>query len=910
MRRLIAIFILTLLPAISLCQTMTVKGNIVDSLGGPGVANAVVMAVRLQDSILVKFTRTDADGKFILDSLSVDTFQIIISSPLHGDQTIIILGDSTKAVNDLKGIILPPKNITLQTVNIFGYTDPIYYRGDTLVYTADSFKVKANAVVEDLLKKLPGIRVDQNGKIFSEGKAVDQVLVDGDEFFGSDPTIATKNLQARSVESVNVYEKKNENATANGEEENLKIMDLRLKENAKKGYFGKLSASTGLNNYYDGQALFNKFKGRQKISVFALGTNTPNSSLGWEDINKYGFSNEGNSWTGDDGMMYSMNSNNQNGIPKTFRSGVYYSDQLSKKTQLSLNYTYGSLHLAEQSEISSQYFLGDTTYNSFSHKSSVKNNNNHNASAKIIHNYDSLTTIEIRSRIKYNLSDAINNRSNIYTTTEGIQSRINSVLNTSSGDNKEIGASIKYSRNFLKKDRRFTASYNFADYQNSSSGLLQSSDIYLYDPSIPSDSIDQKKENHSDRQTHSAAVSFTEPLNLKVKTEFTAEADYIPGTLSRTALDFFNGNYTSENAALTNRFTTHRFISRIGGKLIYEVKKQNLQVGLRLRYLEAANKNLENGEELKQKASTVLPSLTYRYKFTDNQSINFKYTTSSREPDLNQLQPVPDNTNPNYIVLGNPSLLPSYSHNFGAGFSSFKPISGKTIFTNANMSLIYNSIVNASSYDSVGRVISMPVNVDGNYTGSFYITASFPFYSKVLLIRPSANVQLSHSVNYVNSDKNITDESSPYGEIEIGINTEKIEFNVTGGLSYFTSSNSLSSKSNSEYHTIEIGSRLEAELPFKFSFNSSVIYKKNYNRGIDYNIDYIVYNASLSKKFLKKENLIFSVEGIDLLNQNVDTYRQIQDNVISDIKEDVVGRYILFRVTYKFTNEYKEEESK
>src|SRR5204862_4342732 len=137
--------------------------------------------------------------------------QVVISHPRFGDQTFILLGSKENTDFDLKKISLPSKSVTLSEVTVFGYADPVYYKGDTLVYTADSFDVKPNAVVEDLLKKLPGIKVDAKGKIYSQGKAVDQVLVDGDEFFGSDPTVATRNLSAESVESVQVYDKKNDN---------------------------------------------------------------------------------------------------------------------------------------------------------------------------------------------------------------------------------------------------------------------------------------------------------------------------------------------------------------------------------------------------------------------------------------------------------------------------------------------------------------------------------------------------------------------------------------------------------------------------------------------------------------------------------------------------------------------------
>src|SRR6185436_2457108 len=259
----------------SSAQHMTIRAIVTDTATHDNIKNAVVIAFRLTDSLLISYSRSNQEGLFQLDSLPIDTYQVVISSPGLGDKEFIFLGSEDNRLIDLRKVILPPKTVTLNEVTIFGYTDPVYYSGDTLVYVADSFKVKNNAVVEDLLKKLPGIRVDQDGKIYSQGKKVDQVLVDGDEFFGTDPTVATKNLAAGSVESVQVYDKKNENANEGSDNDQLKVMNLKLKEDAKKGYFGKVSAAGGPNDFYEGELLLNRFKGRQKISVFALGSNTP-----------------------------------------------------------------------------------------------------------------------------------------------------------------------------------------------------------------------------------------------------------------------------------------------------------------------------------------------------------------------------------------------------------------------------------------------------------------------------------------------------------------------------------------------------------------------------------------------------------------------------------------------------------
>ena len=212
--------------------------------------NVSVLSVRIKDSLLLGATRTKFDGAFEFANFPIDTFSLIIEHPEYEAKTYYIIGHKGNLEINIPRIQLNSVTKDLAEVVVFANKNPIYYRGDTLVYVADSFKVGVNAVVEDLLKKLPGIKVNEDVSLTSQGKDISQVLVDGDEFFGSDPTIATRNLGAKSISSVEVYEKQNEESRP-GEDEKIQVLDLRLKDNAKKGYFGKLSGASDFG-------LFNK----------------------------------------------------------------------------------------------------------------------------------------------------------------------------------------------------------------------------------------------------------------------------------------------------------------------------------------------------------------------------------------------------------------------------------------------------------------------------------------------------------------------------------------------------------------------------------------------------------------------------------------------------------------------------
>ena len=270
-------FLVVLLSAsFSNAQEMKIQGTVYDSTGTQPLNQAMVMAVRVRDSVLLGFTRSGTDGTFDMKGVQIDTFSLIIEHLGHDPKTYYIFGHDDNKEIIIPSVVMPNKSQELEEVVIYAYKDPIYYKGDTLVYVADSFATAEGAVVEDLLKKLPGIDVDKEGNITSQGQEISKVLVDGDEFFGTDPTIATKNLGADGIEEVQVYEAENEDGIG-GNDEKIQVLDLKLKDDAKKGYFGRISGASdfaltpidgeiGTSPFYEGELLLNKFKGSQKNS--------------------------------------------------------------------------------------------------------------------------------------------------------------------------------------------------------------------------------------------------------------------------------------------------------------------------------------------------------------------------------------------------------------------------------------------------------------------------------------------------------------------------------------------------------------------------------------------------------------------------------------------------------------------
>ncbi|MCW3102397.1 MAG: hypothetical protein JWO09_837 [Bacteroidetes bacterium] len=883
-------------------QQMSISGTVQDTVAKMPVQNALATAVRIKDSILIAFSRTDANGRFELKNLPIDTLQVTVSSPKFGDQTYYVFGSNANREFDFGKIILPPKSQQLNEVVIYAFKDPVYYKGDTLVYTADSFKVKPNATVEDLLRKLPGIKVDAQGKITSQGKEVSQVLVDGDEFFGADPTVATKNLAANGVESVQVYEKKNENATEGGEE-TIQVMDLKMKEDSKKGYFGKVSGASDFQKFYEGELLANRFKGSQKVSVFALASNTPRSGFGWGDMYKYGLDNEMNYSSDEDGTTYWYNNGNDSpeGIPQTLKAGIYYNDKIAKKTKLGFNYTYNDNQLKASGATKSQYFLQDTSYVTDNVNDNLQKTASHSLNFILTQTLDSLTDLVIEPKFKLNSNDTKNYQLTKFLTTSDTLTHQTDITNTNKAQGYNINATARLTRHFKKRDRLLRLNYNYTTSDDHSEGLLKSYNTF-YNSTLPNDSIDQKKTNASNSQTHNATLIYTEPLTKKMKLEFEYNYNNNIGIQDKKAQNFIGGEYSAYDSTLTNNFRNTKVTNRFGAKFIYEVKKWNFNVGAKVRNVSIVNSNLITQRDVKQSVNNVLPYLGYMYRFSDNTRFNLRYTTNSSQPSINQLQPIPDNSNPNRVVIGNPGLLPTYSHNFNVSFNSYKPISGKYIWCNATFMITDNAFANSIAYDSLGRTISQTVNVDGNYNGNVYIGSGLPFFSKMLQLSPSLSGNYNSYSSFINGQKNVTQTINTNLGMSVDIQLDTLQFSFAYSYDYNIPKSTLSTAGNKPYSEQELRGDLTLRLPFKMLLETGAQYTITSQRAAGYNLNYVLWNASLSKSFLKNENLILTVSGHDILNQNISTKRTVQDNVITDNKTNIISRYFLLKLTYKFNS--------
>lgn len=887
---------------------MRISGTVYDTSGVVPLKNAVVTAVRVRDSLLLSFTRTDEKGSFLLTGFPIDTFTMMVSHKGYDDKIIYFIGNAENRETNIPSIRMPGMTKELAEVTVYANKNPIYYKGDTLVYVADSFKVAKNAVVEDLLKKLPGMKVDKNGKITSQGKEIKKVLVDGDEFFGTDPTIATRNLGANGVESVQVYEKKNDLAK-DGEEQTIQVLDLKLKEDAKKGYFGKISGATDFGlfedrAFYETEFLLNKFNKKQKISVFALGSNTPKSSLGFGDMAKFGLDNELNN--SGMSMWDQSGGNSTNGVPQTFKAGVYFQDKIGKRGELGFNYTYYNMKLNASSNSRSQYFLTDTTYYTRDTTGNTSADQSHRFNLTYELNIDSLTYLKVIPNLEIDLGNSDKQNITAFLNKSNQQSLKTGVQNTNDSKGLSSNSELYLLRKFKRPKRELELKYNLVASDNKTNGKLNS--ISDYGDSLKL--IDQAKINNNSATSHYTTITYTEPLTKRIKLQTDYMFEYGFSTQNKETFNNTNGAYTQRVDYLSNNFENTRKQHRVSTELIYENRKHTARIGIGGRNIAIDNTNLITGKIIQQNITNFLPRASYNYKPNMTSRLGVSYRTSSSQPSINDLQPVPDNTNPNRTRKGNQNLQPNYVHSLNANYNTWNALSGRYIWSGINASLTNNAFADSTSYNNFGQTESKTVNVNGNINTNLYAGTGFSIWKKRIEIMPNFDFSYNRYTNLINSQQNITQNTTVGGGINLRFTDTAsiVEINFEPFFNYTYPVSSLSTVSNKPYTSQTYTTSVDWKINKRFRFKTDINYTANQNLAPGYNLNIFIWNAEISRSFLKTENLIVSLMGNDIFNQNKNIQRQVSGNIITDNNTKLISRYFLLKVIFKFNNNKTKED--
>lgn len=890
-----------------------IRGVAKDTLNND-LAYATVMLLNPKDTTLVNFTRSDDKGAFSFKNVKNVPYLLKISyiGYIPFQQYLPAAASGT---NDLGTLIVKPIANELMEVVIKTAKAPLRIHGDTIEYDATTFKVPPGSTVEDLLRRLPGIELDADGNIKAQGKDVKKVYVDGKTFFSDDPKAATKNLGAETISKVQVYNEKSEQAKLTGVDDGKKdkVMNLELKDEFKKGSFGKVTAAIGTENRWAGRASYNRFNEKEQLSFIGYGNNINQTGVNWEDYgefkgqNTFGDQDNGDFGFGQGGRFYSIGGDDDvpiswfdgRGFTKNYGGGANYNFN-DKKTKFNLNYFYNQSELTLDQFSERQTFLADTSFYNTDTIGKLDFRGSHAISTRLEQTIDSSNTLIVKASGRLGNTHGDYLQSQLFSDENYRATNRLNLDNSNKGDNWRIAAASIYRHKFKKKGRSFALSAGYNGSNNDGTENLFNENQLL------ATMVRQDNNNANfTRQLKSSAL-YTEPLSKTWFWQTFYNFNNTRNEVNRQVGDPENAGQRIDSLSVFYKNAT--LFNRIGTTVQYAKDGLNFSFGLAEQQIQLDGSYARDrgepliGEALSRKYNNLVPNLDFSYEFKNNLNLGASYNYSVKEPQLQQLQPVPNVNNPVYRTLGNPDLAPETSHslNFNIGYWNPANFASFNIWSEYNLydSQIINSQTN-EFVDGLVRVTSKPENVSGGRQFSSGIWSSYPIIKTKLSLNISGNVGLNHSPVYVDGLETTTNSNSyslrsglsitPNNKVIIGLNSN---FNFTH--TTYDSDQTLTQSPKS----------ITGEASVKWQFIDKTFLEGNYNYSryrndrLEFNREVSIVNASVRRLLGKSNRFELRLAAFDLLNQRVTINQSATLNYVSQTVAPTLARYFMLSLSY------------
>ena len=895
-------------------KTGTVKGIVYDTIAKQPVAAATITVLQRSDSSLVTFTMTNSKGEFSLTNVGYGDYRLLVTHVnYHNVNKFFSVSEANKNV-DLASVEVSDKNKVLEEVVVMAEAPPITLLGDTVQYNAGSFKTKPNSVVEDLLKKMPGIKVEKDGTVKAQGQEVKKILVDGKEFFGTDPKIATKNLPADAVDKVQVYDKQSDMAQLTGFDDgnSEKTINLKLKKDKKKGVFGKVNAGGGTEGRYQGRFNVNSFKGARQMSVIGMGNNSNAEGFSFMDIlsfsggmSQLGAGGGGGTINITSSSPMAMGGGNSNAINTSWAGGANYNNIIGTKMEMQSNYFYNRYNPVTDQKLSRQYILPDSTY--FYNQNSRSNNLSNSHRFNLTYDYliDSLHSLKFTPTLS--LQNSKNGSSSTYETLSEQLLRSNNGFsnNYSASDGYNFSGTLLFRKKFKRKGRTFSLSVGTTLNDSEGKGEMESVNQF-YNRSgvlVKTDSINQRSVSESEVKGYNTRAVYTEPLFKRSLMEFSVSKNESRSISDKITYDYnkTSGKHDMINPLLTNNYENIYGTNTAGFRLRTQRKKYNYSLGITWQNadLEGTIKTGVKDSVINKSFSNLLPNARFQYNFTRFKNLQMDYRASTNQPSVSQLQPIPDISNPLNIRVGNPDLKQEYTHRVNVNYTGMNPFRNKSFFWFSSYSFTNNRIVNFDLVDSFGRKTTKPVNVDGVYNLTNDVSVGWPLKFMKASLNFRTGVGYSKTIQFINTVRNNIYNISVDPGLEISKSfKDKFDVTLSGGFTYNKAKYSLQSTLNNEYLTQDYSVDLGWQLPKNFYLSTDFRYTISTQRSAGFNAKVPLWNASFSKLFLKYNRGEMKISVYDLLNENQAIVRNTNSNYIEDQNNRVLKRFFLLSFTY------------
>jgi len=859
-----------------------VSGVVADS-AGTGLRGAMVVALTRADSVLTKFATTNSSGAFTLRRLPPGDYILQVTfvgyQPVRQDFSI------TDADIDAGTVDMKTAAIEMDALVVSAEHVPFVVKRDTLDYNVLAFPTRPNATVEDLLRRLPGIEVAADGTIKAQGEEVKNVLVEGKEFFGNDPKVATQNLPADAVERVQVFDKESDMAEftgiADGEEE--RTINLQLKEDAKSGYFGRINGGLGggvgsetvvdpdaqRQARYDGDFSINRFSLTTQLAGVANANN----------INK--------------------GRQTDQGFNDVLNLGLNASKDFGAKSWVRSSYLLNSKDNLQNSVVQQQELLGSEVSSILNQAGSQTSDNlthrlNLNAQASFAEGHD--------LRLRANLAKGSNSSGNemfqqTLAATTGDTVNMAATNSVTDQDAPSGFAQLTWRKRLGDGGRSVVAEARAGLNKPELSGNLNST-VETFDSSGAGTTYEtlQEQSQESNSLNHTLRLSFIEPFGPRVRLELFGERSVIDGDETKSVYDLESGSPIF-NDLLSSSFTRKYTYLRGGTRFSHLTPNTRFVFGLQLQSADL-NVNVVGEDPIDNKYNRILPSANFRALFKGRKSLNVDYRTLTREPTVTELQPFVNNSNPLFIYVGNPDLNPEYTHSLRGEYRSFDMFSFTNLFVNLRFTYTKNNIVQSKAVNENAQQVITSVNSDHAWSTQGGVNFGTPIRAIGAKVDLRYQIAYSTAADFINQEENVS--RILQNTVSVGLeNRTKDLFDVRTGasLTFNNVTYSLNQGLNQKYLNSILYADATYYLGYAWTFNAALNYWI-YDQDVFAGQNVALLSASVSRTFLD-ERAEIELSGLDLLNQNQGVSITNSSSYIQEKRTESLGRYAMLKFMYR-----------
>ncbi len=887
----------------------SVAGKVIDNTTKTQVEQAAIRVLSLPDSTFVTGTSSKKDGSFSILSLKKGHYVVKISFIGSATVTKSFQITSAKPSVNLGEILMMPNAVMLKGAVVTAEAPPVTVKEDTVVYNASAYRVQEGAMLEDLVKKIPGAEVSTEGKVTLNGKEIKKIMVDGKEFFSNDPKVAMKNLPVNMIENVKAYDKKSDLARVTGidDGEEEAVLDLTVKKGMKKGWLGNIIVGSGDQSRYEAGLMASRFKENSQFTVIGSANNT----------NNQGFSEFGDAGQG-------MSGNAGAGINATKSIGVNFAKS-TNNLEVGGNVKYGRSDKDARMKSSSETFLGESSSFATNATSSRRFRDDVNADFRLEWKPDTLTNIIFRPRASYSSTNSFGGGSS--TTSNNNHDLVNSKESKSNSISEylSLGGNLQVNRRLNNRGRSVTlrAEYGYSN-NNTDKYSYSKTDFYNYVDSTKI--IDQYIDNSGNGYNYRLQVMYVEPIFTKrflqlrysYQNKYSSSERYTYDALGKYVSDMdyqdkiYNKNYVdSLSNSLENRYGTHQIelsLRTIRTKYMYNIGISLEPQSSKSQTFVGPNK----GKDLSQTVLNFSPTFDLHYRFSKQKQLRVMYRGRSSAPDIENLQTVIDQTDPLNIKYGNPDLKPSYDNRFMLFFNNYMQESQRSIMANLSFNNTINSVASKMRYNqNTGGKITDLVNVNGNWNARGFLSFNTPFKNKKFTLNTYSNASYSDAVSFTSLTNNAgggysESQQSTTHNMNLGqrltgnYRCDLFDVSLNGSINYSLAKNNMQTKSNRETFDYAVGGNTNVNLPWSLYLSSDVNYNIKSGYSGNYQKNEVLWNAQLSKTFLAKRNATLRFKIYDILHQQSNLSRTISETMMQDIEYNTLGSYFMVHFVYRF----------